>query len=118
VIVTSWTDARISWPRYRPLDLPRSHPFLLVDEELARAIRHESAAAAQFWWGTSAQVVKRWSKALSVTRTNNEGSRRRRVRKHYATGPAWPILFIENNSEESDSASRRTGSSAISTLCP
>jgi hypothetical protein len=45
VVVTGWTDARISWPRCRPLDVPRSHPSLLVDEELARAIRHESAGA-------------------------------------------------------------------------
>ena len=51
VVVTGWTDARISWPRCRPVDVPRSHPSLLVDEELARAIRHESAAAVRFWWG-------------------------------------------------------------------
>jgi hypothetical protein len=51
VVVTGWTDARISWPRCRPLDVPRSHPSLLVNEELSRAIRHESAAAVRFWWG-------------------------------------------------------------------
>jgi hypothetical protein len=45
VIVTGWMDARISWPRCRPVDVPRMHPSLLVDEELARAIRYESAAA-------------------------------------------------------------------------
>ena len=45
VVVTGWSDARISWPRCRPRHVPRSHPSLLVDEELARAIRHESAAA-------------------------------------------------------------------------
>jgi hypothetical protein len=39
VVDTGWTDARISWPRCRPLDVPRSHPSLLVDDELARAIR-------------------------------------------------------------------------------
>ncbi|HZY89153.1 MAG TPA: hypothetical protein VFE78_30300, partial [Gemmataceae bacterium] len=44
VVVTGWTDARTPWPRCRPLDVPKSRPSLLVDEELARAIRHESAA--------------------------------------------------------------------------
>jgi hypothetical protein len=48
VVVTGWTNACIPWPRCRPLDIPRSHPSLLVNEELARAIRHESAAAIRF----------------------------------------------------------------------
>jgi hypothetical protein len=60
VVVTGWTDARISWPRCRPRDVPRSHPSLLVDDELARAIRHESAAAIRHWWGVSVGVVWRW----------------------------------------------------------
>jgi hypothetical protein len=76
VIVTDWTDARISWPRCRPLDVPRSHPSLLVDEELARAIRQESAAALRHWWGVSGGVVLRWRKALGVGRTNCPGSQR------------------------------------------
>jgi hypothetical protein len=77
VIVTGWTDARISWPRCRPVDVPRSHPSLLVDDELARAVRQESAAAVRYWWGVSVGVVWRWRRALGVTRANNEGSRRR-----------------------------------------
>jgi hypothetical protein len=77
VVVTGWTDARISWPRCRPVDVARTHPSLLVDEELARAVRQESAAAVRFWWGVSVGVVWRWRRALGVTRTNNEGSRRR-----------------------------------------
>jgi hypothetical protein len=76
VVVTGWTDARISWPRCRPLDVPRSHPSLLVDDELARAVRQESAAAVRWWWGVSVGVVWRWRKALGVTRATNEGSRR------------------------------------------
>jgi hypothetical protein len=77
VVVTSWTDARISWPRGRPVDVPRTHPSLLVDEELARAVRLESAAAIRHWWGVSEGVVHRWRKVLGVTRTNNPGSVRR-----------------------------------------
>src|SRR5262249_12921032 len=53
VVVTSWTDARIPWPRCRPLDSPLGGSGLLVDEVLARAIRHESAAAICFWWRAS-----------------------------------------------------------------
>ena len=49
VVVTGWTDARIPRPRCRPLDVPRTHPSLLVDDELARAVRQESAAAVRYW---------------------------------------------------------------------
>jgi hypothetical protein len=52
------------------------YPSLLVNEELARAIRSESALALRYWWGASAGVVHRWRKALGVTRTNNEGTHR------------------------------------------
>jgi hypothetical protein len=76
VVGTGWTDARISWPRCRPLDVPRSHPSLLVDKELARAIRHESAAALRHWWGISEGVVTRWCKALGVDKVNCPGSQR------------------------------------------
>jgi hypothetical protein len=76
VIVTGWTAARIPWPRGRPVDVPKSHPSLLVDEELARAIRSESAAAIRYWWGVSVGVVWRWRMALGVSRTSNPGSAR------------------------------------------
>jgi hypothetical protein len=75
VVVTSWTDALISWPRALPGG-EKGHPGLLVDEELARAISTESAAAVRFWWGVSAGVVHRWRKALGVGRMDSEGSRR------------------------------------------
>lgn len=47
-----------------------------MNEELARAVLHESAAAVRLWWGVSEGVIHRWRLALGVTRTNNEGSRR------------------------------------------
>jgi hypothetical protein len=56
--------------------VPRTHPSLLVDEELARAVRTESAAALTYWWGASGSVVHRWRRATGVTRTNNPGSNR------------------------------------------
>jgi hypothetical protein len=49
---------------------------LLVDDELARAIRSESAAALCCWWGVSAGVVWRWRKALSIGRAGTPGSAR------------------------------------------
>jgi hypothetical protein len=48
VVITSWTDARISWPRCRR-PVGKSHPSLLLDDELARAVRTEAAAAVIHW---------------------------------------------------------------------
>jgi hypothetical protein len=76
VIITSWTDAPIPWPRCRALDSPGGGSGLLVCEELARAARHESAAAVMHWWGASATAVNHWRKALGVGRTDNEGTAR------------------------------------------
>jgi hypothetical protein len=76
VAITAWTDAPLPWPRCRALDSPGGGSGLLVDEELARAVRHESAAAVMFSWGPSMGAVCRWRKALGVTRTDNEGTAR------------------------------------------
>jgi hypothetical protein len=76
VVITSWSSAPIPWPRCRALDLPGGGSGLLVDEELARAVRHESAAAVMHWWGASATAVNHWRKALGVGRTDNEGTAR------------------------------------------
>jgi hypothetical protein len=76
VIITGWTDARISWPLCRPLDNRRGRPTILPDDELARAVRHEAAAAIRHHWGVSVCVVWRWRKALGVGRMDSEGSRR------------------------------------------
>jgi hypothetical protein len=76
VVVVGWSDARIPWPRCRPLDPPRCGSGLLIDAELARAIQHESAAAVAYWWGVNKSTVIHWRKALGVTRTNNAGTHR------------------------------------------
>src|SRR5262249_8068087 len=76
VVITGWSAARICWPRCRALGVPGGGPGLLLDEALARAVRHESAAAIRFGWGVSVGVVWRWRKALGVSRTNTEASRR------------------------------------------
>ena len=76
VVVTGWTDARFPWPRCRALDGTGGGSGVLVDDELARAVRSESAAAIRHWWRVAECAVWRWRKALGVTRTNNEGSRR------------------------------------------
>jgi hypothetical protein len=73
VIVTGWSDARIPWPRCRRPDTHGGGSGLLVDEELARAIRLESSLAIQHWFGVDYSVVWRWRKALGVPRFN-EGS--------------------------------------------
>jgi hypothetical protein len=51
VVVTGWSDGRIPWPRCRALDSRGHGSGLLVEEELARPVRSESAAAIMYWWG-------------------------------------------------------------------
>ena len=75
VVITSWADAPISWPRCRRLD-PCGGPGLLVDEESARAVRSESLIAIQYWWRVSSQTVKSWRKAFGIRRMDSEGIRR------------------------------------------
>src|SRR5438309_2124885 len=49
VIVTGWSHGRIPWPRGRAVDAKGGKPSLLVDEELARAVRSESVIALRHW---------------------------------------------------------------------
>jgi hypothetical protein len=86
VTITGWTDARVSWPCGLPVGT-KGRPSLLVDEDLARAVRHESAAALRFWWGVSPLLVWKWRKALGVTRLNCPGSQRL-IRQASAQGAA------------------------------
>jgi hypothetical protein len=75
VVITSWADAPIPWPRCRAVDSPGPGSGLLVDEELARAVRHESAAAIIHWWRASSTAVQNWRHALGVSHLDTEGSK-------------------------------------------
>jgi hypothetical protein len=75
VVITTWSDAPIPWPRCHALDSPGPGSGLLVDEELARAVRHESALAIRHWWGASWTAVRNWRRALGVRGLDTEGSR-------------------------------------------
>jgi hypothetical protein len=48
---------------------------LLVDAELARAVRSESKQAIMHWWGVSSSAARNWRRALGVERFN-VGSKR------------------------------------------
>jgi hypothetical protein len=76
VVITSWSDGRISWPRCRKLG-HRGGSGLLVDDELVRAIRSESSLALQYWFGVQGETVWRWRQAFGVEgHAGTEGSRR------------------------------------------
>ena len=51
-------------------------PASSLDEELARAVRTESAAAIRYWWCVRGKTVAWWRKRLGVTLTNNPESNR------------------------------------------
>jgi hypothetical protein len=76
IVVTRWTAARTPWPRGYIAGTRGAGNGLLVNEELARAIQHESATAVGYWWGVCGKTVNKWRKALGVGRMDTEGSRR------------------------------------------
>jgi len=75
VTITSWTAAPIPWPRCRAEGTHGGGSGLLLYEELARAVRQESAAAIMHYWGVTAGVVWRWRKTLGVDWAATEASR-------------------------------------------
>ncbi|MFL5329152.1 MAG: hypothetical protein ACJ8C4_09555 [Gemmataceae bacterium] len=75
VVITSMSNGRVSWPRCRAIG-SIGGSGLLVDDELARAVRTESAEAIGYWWGVSCSTVWLWRLALGADRLNNPGSQR------------------------------------------
>jgi hypothetical protein len=75
VVVTGTSTGRIPWPRCRAFGTHGGGSGILLDDELARAVRCESALAIRFWWGGNSRTVAWWRRALGVTSTNNERSR-------------------------------------------
>jgi hypothetical protein len=76
VIVYDWSSARVPWPLCYLAEKPGIGKGVLVDDELARAIRHESVIAVQYWWGVCQATVCKWRAALGICRLDAEGSRR------------------------------------------
>jgi hypothetical protein len=74
------TAAPIPWPRCRLLEDGGAGSGLLVDEELARAVRCESSLALQHWFGVSPRTVWCWRRAFGVAQWGTEGSRRLHAR--------------------------------------
>lgn len=76
VFITSWSSGRISWPLCRTVGSRGGGLGVWVNDELARAVRSESAAAIQYWWGVTGTTVCCWRKALGANILNNPGSQR------------------------------------------
>jgi hypothetical protein len=86
VRVTSWTDARIAWPKCVVIGR-KGAPAILVEAELTRAIRSESAAALCYWWGVSAKLVAAWRKAFGLHRIAPTGTAEGRTYAFSGTVP-------------------------------
>jgi hypothetical protein len=76
VVVYDWSLALIPWPLCYHAGTRAFGKGLLVDDELARAVRVESAIAVRHWWGVSAATVRKWRKVVGAGRKNNPGSQR------------------------------------------
>src|SRR5262249_26774343 len=74
VAVVGISAGRLSWPLCRRVGYPSARPSLLVTEELARAIRCESAEALKHWWSVSHRLVTSWRKCFGVGRMDSEAS--------------------------------------------
>lgn len=74
VLITSWSDARISWPRCRALD-HKGGSGLLVDET-KHAIATESGEALEYPFGVTHNTVCKWRRTFEIGRHGTPGSKR------------------------------------------
>jgi hypothetical protein len=84
VVVAGLSNARIPWPVCRGLGRSSGRSSLVVFDDLARAVRRESAQAVAHWWGVSVVTLSKWRQALGVSQ-NNAGTLR--LRREYAREP-------------------------------
>lgn len=87
VVITSWTDAPIPWPRCRAIGV-RGSSGLLITEELVRAIRTEASLAIQYWWGARGETVAHWGKLL-IFRASSTHARLWRVPHAACRASGW-----------------------------
>lgn len=107
MVVTHWSDAPIPWPVGRQME-SRGRSCIIVDEELVRAVRQESAAAVAYWWGVSGPTVAKWRKAFDVNRKNNAGTQVLvRAATHKARGTRSPVPTEETRQKQREHSIRR-----------
>jgi hypothetical protein len=74
-VIYDWTTAPMAWPLCYHADTRAFGKGILLEDELARAVRHESSVAIMHWWGVCSSTVVKWRRALGVER-KTEGMRR------------------------------------------
>src|SRR5262249_55670886 len=78
VVITSWSYSRIPWPRCRAAGTRGGGTGLVIDEERARPVLHESAPADCYWWGASRGAVspggRGWASPALPTRESGSAS--------------------------------------------
>jgi hypothetical protein len=84
VVVCGLTDASIPWLVCRGIGKSSGRTSLVVFDDLAVAIRRESAQAVAHQWGVSDVTVSKWRRLLDVPQ-NNQGTLR--LRREYAKEP-------------------------------
>jgi hypothetical protein len=104
VVITGWHDGRFPWPRCRAIG-SRGGSGLLVDEDLARAVRTESAEALKYWWGVSTKAAWHWRKALGIEQWGTPGSKR--LHDELSRAGAEAIQQREFTAEEREERRRR-----------
>jgi hypothetical protein len=85
VVICGLTDSSIPWLICRGIGRSTGRTSLVVFDDLAIAIRRESAQAVAHHWGVSVVTVSKWRRLLDVE-PNNRGTLR--LRQKYANEPA------------------------------